>query len=143
WDFGDGSPQDTGYFVQHQYTALGIYTVTLYMEGECTGVIIDQSRTVDVFAVPGATGIAGNDQLMQQIDLYPNPTSDMVNINNKSTASLREIVVYNVLGQVVLKQKAKMPTQTRFSTKGLAGGLYNIRIETSEGAVMKKFEVMR
>ena len=74
WNFGDGSPEAVGYTVQHQYANNGIYTVTLYLEGECTGLIVDKSRTVDVFNALGHNGTGVNTVLAKgAISLYPEP----------------------------------------------------------------------
>lgn len=142
WNFGDGSPEVMGYFVQHTYTTKGIYTVNLYLEGECTGLIIDQSRTVDVFSVHGGeTGI--EEQLVNgDIGLYPNPAKDVITIENRSDGKMKEVVVYNVLGQMILKQKADSGNRHRLHVSGLANGLYTVRLETDKGFINRKFEVL-
>jgi hypothetical protein len=142
WNFGDGSPEEEGYFVQHAYTALGIYTVTLHMVGECTGLIIDISRTVDVFSLPGTTGI-GQVATDGDIILYPNPSQDKITINNHSNDGMMQLIVYNVLGQAVIKQAAQSRTTHEIKVSSLSGGMYTLRIETEKGTVLRKFEVQR
>lgn len=142
WDFGDGSPQADGYFVQHTYTALGIYTVTLFLEGECTGLIIDKSRTVDVFSIyGGGTGIDGRNG-DGDIVLFPNPARDQVSLRNQASGKMKRVMVYNAIGQLVADQKADSPTGHSVYTGGLADGIYTIRIETDKGYVTRKFEVL-
>jgi hypothetical protein len=144
WDFGDGSPEQTGYMVQHQYARNGIYTVTLYLEGECTGLIIKNSRTVDVFNAlgEGGTGI-NNIRFEGDITLYPNPVNNKMMIENRSEANMNRVVVYNTIGQVIIDQKADGAKQHQLHTAGLASGLYSIRIETDKGLFIRKFEVRR
>lgn len=144
WDFGDGSPDQMGYMVQHQYAHNGIYTVTLYLEGECTGLIIKNSRTVDVFNAlgEGGTGI-GNVRFEGDIALYPNPANNKMMVENKSEARMNRVVVYSSLGQVIIDQKADGPKQHQLNTAALASGLYSIRIETDKGMFIQKFEVRR
>lgn len=145
WNFGDGSPEVTGYFVQHTYTTLGIYNVTLHLEGECTGLIIDKARTVDVFSVQGGNGGTSVIDLKNQNDLllYPNPSADWVMIDNKSAHAMKNITAYNVLGQKVYEAKADSSNKHKIDISGLASGVYSVRIETADGSLIRKFEVLR
>lgn len=144
WNFGDGSPEASGYMVQHAYARNGIYTVTLKMEGECTGLIVSKSRTVDVFNAPGegGTGI-NNANFNGNISLYPNPAKEMVWIENKSDAKMNRVTVYNTLGQLIINQKADNTQHHQLNITALASGLYSIRIETDKGMFIQKFEVMK
>ncbi|RYZ36520.1 MAG: T9SS type A sorting domain-containing protein, partial [Sphingobacteriales bacterium] len=144
WNFGDGSPEVTGFMVQHTYTTLGIYTVTLYLEGECTGLIIDNSRTVDVFSVPGggSTGI-GNQLAEGNFTMFPNPARNVINIQNNSQDKLQRLVVYNALGQVMVSEQANNEKSHVLNLEGLANGLYTLRLETDKGYLVRKFEVMK
>jgi len=145
WNFGDGSPEEMGYMVQHQYQRNDIYTVTLYLEGECTGLIINNKRTVDVFNARGeggSTGI-GNIDPAGNIAIYPNPASDRLTIENLSEAHMQRISVYNVLGQVILSEETDSDKRHELRTSGLASGLYTLRIETDKGSYSQKFEIKR
>jgi hypothetical protein len=144
WNFGDGSPEATGYFVQHTYTTVGIYTVTLYLEGECTGLIVDQSRTVDVFSVQGGGGTGIHEQTDDgNFALYPNPANDVITIENKSDDKMKRLVVYNALGQAIINQEADNTRIHKLKLSGLANGIYTLRLETDKGHVIRKFEVLR
>lgn len=142
WDFGDGSPQEDGFFVQHAYTALGIYTVTLYMVGECTGLIVDQSRTVDVFSLPGGTGI-GHVPVEGDIVLYPNPSQDKLIVRNETDEGMKRVIVYNVLGQTIIDQATDSRATHELRVAGLTNGMYTLKIETTKGYLLRKFEVQR
>jgi len=143
WNFGDGTPEVSGYMVQHQYAHNGIYTVTLKMEGECTGLIVAKSRTVDVFNANGeGTGI-GNTKLNGEIALYPNPAKGMLQIDNKSDARMSRVAVYNTLGQLIIDQATDGAKHHQLNISVLASGLYSIRIETDKGIAVQKFEVMK
>jgi hypothetical protein len=146
WNFGDGSPEADGYMVQHAYVHNGIYYVTLFLTGECTGLVIQNTRTVDVFNAPAdsghGTGI-NNTAIGSAINVYPNPTTDLLQIDNKSGAKLNRVVVYTAVGQMLLDQKADNVKHHQLSTAGFVNGLYSIRIETDKGTFVQKFEVMR
>lgn len=71
------------------------------------------------------------------IKVFPNPTDDFVTIND-DYYSIKEVVVYNVVGEVV-----KVSSNTSFSIKELASGVYILKIETKSGnttrvKIMKK-----
>jgi hypothetical protein len=144
WDFGDTTATAMGYMVQHAYRYNGIYTVKLSLEGECTGLIIHDEKTVDVFNAPGddGTGIA-NTALERAISVYPNPAKNLLSIANKSEANMNRIVVYNALGQQVINEPADGAKQHQLYTGALANGLYSIRVETSNGMFIQKFEVIK
>jgi len=144
WNFGDSSAEVMGYMVQHAYRHNGIYTVTLSLEGECTGLIIHDVKTVDVFNAPGdsGTGIA-NTALDGNISIYPNPASNQLRISNKSDAAMNRVVVYNALGQQVINEPANNAKQHQLYTGALANGLYSIKVETDKGMFTQKFEVIR
>lgn len=142
WNFGDGSPLKTGEVVQHRYTANGIYTVDLAVEGECTGLIRHHSRTVDVFDAGGGTGIVVLDD-PDGVILYPNPASKWINIEVKAGLKMKSVVAGNILGQKVYSSETDSGTKHRLSTSGLAAGIYTLKIETDKGILMRKFEVLK
>jgi hypothetical protein len=144
WNFGDGSPEVMGYMVQHTYTVVGIYTVTLYLEGECTGLIVDKSRTVDVFSVGGGGGTGIDERNTDgNFALYPNPASDIITIQNRSSEKMQRIVVYNALGQMIINQGTNNSKTHQLKLDGLANGIYTLRLETDKGYVIRKFEVLK
>jgi|GEM_PF-1115822 len=144
WNFGDGSPEATGYFVQHTYTAKGIYTVSLSMVGECTGLVVNTSRTVDVFSVYGeSTGIGNTSPADGLFSLYPNPAREELMIRNESAEKMQRFKVYNILGQVIMDRAADNNKLLRLELNAMASGMYTIRIETDKGFVIRKFEVQR
>ncbi|MFA6057633.1 MAG: T9SS type A sorting domain-containing protein [Taibaiella sp.] len=141
WNFGDGSPTAVGPVVQHRYANNGIYTVTVILEGECSD-SAGKSRTVDVYDASGGTGI---DQIKdsKELILYPNPARDVVIIENKKNFSMKQVALYNVVGQMISTAKADSPDKHKLNTSGLASGVYTIRIETDKGFVIRKFEIMK
>lgn len=142
WNFGDGSPLKTGEVVQHRYSTNGIYTVDLSVEGECTGLIVHHSRTVDVFDAGGGTGIAVLDG-PDGVILYPNPARDRITIEVKAGLKMKSVIASNILGQKVYSSKTDSSTRHLLSTLGLASGIYTLKIETDKGILTRKFEVLQ
>lgn len=141
WNFGDGTPTVTGNMVQHTYTNNGIYTVTVTLQGDCDD-DAQKTRTVDVFDASGNTGINTVDNNKELI-LYPNPARDVVVIENKKNYRMKQVTLYNVVGQVISSNVADSPDKHKINTTGLASGMYTIRIETDKGMVTRKFEIMK
>lgn len=71
------------------------------------------------------------------IKLYPNPSSDILNIKALVNITQTEIVIYNMLGLPVSKQKSSIPASLDISH--LEAGLYYLAISDQEGTVTRKF----
>jgi len=69
---------------------------------------------------------------------YPNPTKDFINISSSSI--IKEIQVYNTLGQEVYSSKANNK-QKQINVSKFAKGNYIAKIQTDNGDVTKKFIV--
>ena len=66
------------------------------------------------------------------LKLYPNPTTDYISI--ETTARVKNIVFYDILGKLVLET-----TETQYiSTTQFAQGVYLVKIQTDKGEVTKK-----
>lgn len=79
----------------------------------------------------GVNGIA----LENQVAIFPNPASDVVNIKLASNITVDSVVVYDVLGKVVNADYAN--DQLNVST--LSRGVYVINVNTNRGTLTQKF----
>jgi hypothetical protein len=140
WDFGDGTLSTIATIVQHRYLQNGQYTVTVTLQGECSDSVV-YAITVNVYDVisTGIHAITGD----KESQLYPNPARDKIVIENVKGLDLKQIMVYNVIGQQVYNEKADTPMKHKIDIAMLASGMYTARIETSGGTVVRKFEVLR
>ena len=68
-------------------------------------------------------------------NVYPNPAKDIVTI--QSSFKVREIEVYNALGQVVLRKQGNQNIET-IDVSSLQSGTYIVRIKTQRGFANKK-----
>jgi hypothetical protein len=84
----------------------------------------------------GATceALSVNDNVLSQLSIYPNPSSDIININTPSGVEIISTNLYDVLGNIVLKQT----TNNQINVSSLATGIYLLNIETSAGSITKK-----
>ncbi|MDQ7961647.1 T9SS type A sorting domain-containing protein [Flavobacterium lindanitolerans] len=63
--------------------------------------------------------------------LYPNPTEGLINI--KTREAIKNISIYNHLGQLITTQK-----QTQFNLENLASGIYMVRVDFENGQTANK-----
>ena len=127
WDFGDGN-SSTDVYPVHQYSNIGIYTVTLIAYnsfGSDTCVF-----SIDVFW-SGIYEISNS----ENISIYPNPTSDKLTI---ITPEKSEIEIYNIQGQII-KRLNSNDNQTDIDVSGFPSAIYIIRMHTNQGVAVKKF----
>src|SRR5690606_18009530 len=120
WNYGDGSPEDTGFQVTHQYAREGKYTVTAKMYSPCSNASFESySETLD------AIGLSANDlSLSMGMEVYPNPASDNITISIKEGNQIESITIFNVLGQKVATYDLDTNHKANINLQGLASGIY-------------------
>ena len=84
-----------------------------------------------------------NNDLINSIKLYPNPSKDSFNVQLNNTLSCKsvKIVVFSVGGKQVLSKEFKNvtePMDINFADYKLAAGMYMVNIITDKGTVNKK-----
>ena len=80
------------------------------------------------------------DQAEQRLQIYPNPTSGVLNIQGED---MRSIEVYNTVGQCIMVQ-AVNGNVTQVNTESLNSGMYFLRVVATDGTVMNRtFTVAR
>jgi hypothetical protein len=90
---------------------------------------------VDNVKHSSAVGVFENE--LNDIVLFPNPSTNVINISN--TSSDQELMITNIQGQVISSQRLSEGTTT-ISVIDLPKGLYQVTILTKEGNVTKKFQ---
>jgi hypothetical protein len=99
-----------------------------------TGLVENASETVNINSV--ITGIDFN-ALENNVNVYPNPTNGLINIENPSAA---EITVYNMAGSEV----AKMEKNARqIDLSGFPEGIYFLRFNNQNETSMKKVVLIK
>lgn len=76
-------------------------------------------------------------QLAMQV--YPNPTKGLLNIEMKELVRINDIKVYNLLGQVIFEAKGTGGAQQAIGLDHLAEGSYLIKVTTDRGIANAKF----
>lgn len=74
-----------------------------------------------------------NDNVLSQLSVYPNPSSDVININTPSSVEVISTELYDVLGNLVLRGATN-----ELNISSLSTGLYLLNITTTQGSISKK-----
>jgi|GEM_PF-785571 len=136
WDFGDESPVSHALSPTHTYTAAGNYTIKLTMNTAHCGLI---SYETSVHIV-GLNDIIIDDAVL---NIYPNPTHNMLTIEDKGNLAIEDITVMDTWGRVVYKEHPKIAPVHTINVSGYANGFYFIRLKTKQGFVTRKIEVLK
>jgi hypothetical protein len=138
WDFGDNAPLSNQMNPLHDYAASGDYNVTVKVSNGCGDFELSQLINVDL-----PTGVITLKNADADIRIFPNPTNNILTIENKTKdTKMQQVAIFNTLGAMVYKQDINS-TQQQLSVSNFAAGMYSIRILTDKGLMIKKFEVMK
>ena len=77
--------------------------------------------------------ITNTNWLNQEIQIYPNPTSDYINISFPNQIEITTVSIYNALGQLVFDTNKF----ENIYISNLTTGLYYLSINTNKGVVNK------
>ena len=72
----------------------------------------------------------------QNIQIYPNPVNDVVNI--ETDFEMLSVLVVNSKGQVVWSENGIKSNAYQINIANQPSGIFNVRIETEEGWINRK-----
>ena len=111
----------------------GLTTYEIQVVAHCTnGLTSDPSATILVTT----TNVGVNDYDMNSVNVYPNPTSGQLTIDN-SEMMINRVEVYDVYGKL-LNMVEVNDVQTTMNVTNYAAGTYFVRIYTENGMVTKR-----
>ena len=79
-----------------------------------------------------------NENVANEVSIYPNPTSDILNISTNSN-DLSELTVKDITGKIVLKQNFN--NKITINTENYSKGIYLIDVKNNLGTVSEKISV--
>ena len=79
-----------------------------------------------------------NENVINNVSIYPNPTSDVLNISTNSN-DLSELIIKDITGKVVLNQNFN--SKIIINTENYAKGVYIIDVRNNLGIVSEKISI--
>jgi hypothetical protein len=137
WNFGDGSPLETGASPSHTYTTPGIYTVILTSKS-AAGCSETATVVITVQNVTSVRNIAGS----ENVSIVRDAQGVFANYNFAGTTKVK-VNIYNLLGaQVGESQTATVQRAGRLAIKTpeLAKGLYTIEVLFDNKKITRKLD---
>lgn len=120
WSFGDGT-SSTATNSSHIYADTGTYILSLIAYDACT-----RDTLIDTIHVSNPL-LAITPQSRKTVQIYPNPSKDILLIETKENFS--EFVLMDINGKIVIKS----PFQRQISVERLASGLYFLTLKGEKG----------
>ncbi len=126
WDFGDGATS-TDMNPHHQYTTDGQYTITLTVYGLCD--------TVTTTQVYDAVALDNEEILFQELSLYPNPATDVLNLQiPNANTELFQMDILDITGKVLSVHKNVSGSNHSVDVHMLQPGVYQLKITSNNGS---------
>jgi hypothetical protein len=113
------------------------YTVLENPGWQITGGFKD-SADADIDRGPTGTAAACHTAIFQ---IRPNPVSGTITLYLRQPEGVREIVLYDLSGKNLRVFKAPIKTHVQFDTKGLAAGVYLVRVKREKEVFIKRVAV--
>jgi hypothetical protein len=114
-----------------QTTDLG-YVFTGYSKSNDGDLTVNQGDfDFWVVKVGFSTGI--DQALFNNVNVYPNPTSDKIHVNAGTNINIKRLSLCNIIGQTLTSTNENSIDVSKFPQ-----GLYTLKIETDRGIVVKK-----
>jgi beta-glucanase (GH16 family) len=94
---------------------------------------VESRMVIDYVKVYQNTGLSVDEVFANKFEVYPNPTSDYINI--KSDENVDSIALYNSIGQLLLEKKQNTKL---LNVENLKSGLYILKIYSGSVSTIKK-----
>lgn len=124
WTFPSATPSSaTGETATTTWSAAGTYTIILNATRGSEIVAATKDITI-------TTGEGIGDSDLIAIELYPNPTTGLININ---TQGLQQVEVLDVTGRTIVATSSN-----QIDLAGNPSGIYTLRIQTAHGTAIRR-----
>lgn len=96
-------------------------------------------RIVNVLALPGNTVTGMNESaVIFNLNMYPNPSSNVINITTSGTQPISSIEIYNITGKLVRKETGINAIRFTLSKQQLSEGMYFMKVFSGEAESVHK-----
>lgn len=92
------------------------------------------------YAEHGTTSVGQAAATQEQIRIFPNPTTDILNISLPKNVSNPQIIVTDVTGRSMPIAASLASSGYTINTAQLPTGMYLLRVRTAQGGQVLKFE---
>ena len=92
---------------------------------------INSAGSVQVYDLSGI--LSSDTFVLENFNIYPNPTTDILNIELKENLTLEKVFVYDTAGKLV-----KETTEKTINVSAFAKGMYNVQVVTNQGKATRK-----
>ncbi len=124
---------------QNSLVAANDYLVDISMPTKQTGYIIGYNKVYRTTTGGGMTlSVKEASSEMNDIDVYPNPASDVINIRNRSGKEIVGVSLTDVTGKLVKKETGEVKA---INTADLRKGIYLLEISTEENRTTRKIVI--
>ena len=87
---------------------------------------------------PSTTGINSINISKTELSVYPNPFTDVININLTNTSENTSVKVTDQLGRVVFENQTNQPNEVSFNLSSLNAGVYIITVTSGNNHYTRK-----
>ncbi|MCR4964478.1 MAG: choice-of-anchor J domain-containing protein [Bacteroidales bacterium] len=115
-----------------QYAGQNIHVA--FVHNECTDMFMMKLDAVNITAGTGVNDFNNN------VSVYPNPATDVLNVSANS--NIQSVEIMNLMGQTVQSYNAN-DLFTQINISSLSNGMYMVRVNTENGVINHKFTVAR
>lgn len=154
WDFGDGTT-DTGRTSSHSYANFGAYPICLTVSDASLGCLSTFCDTLGLDSNGNVTnksggfvlrildgsfiGLTEEENRLEKITLFPNPTSREIQL--KLPSHLSEAIEYQIIGASgkMMRNGMFSENQKAIQLSDLSNGVYFLRLIYKNESVVKKF----
>ena len=140
WTGRDGSGSGGYVTAMHALDGLaGQASVTLRMLFASDGSVQDNGIAFDNVVIDGEFLGLGDLSLENTIRIFPNPTSDFVNVANNGNIALKNLIITDINGRTLQNvDLTNAGSQTQISLEKFSRGIYFATINSNNGSVVKR-----
>jgi hypothetical protein len=98
---------------------------------------------LDNIRIGNPTTLGLNNLLINEINCYPNPSSDLVSISIPEGVELENVLVYNLMGKEITALKPFIADSYEFSVANWTNGMYMLQVQTNVGVKSMRLIVQK
>jgi hypothetical protein len=146
WQWGDGTTS-TGPYPTHTYATAGMYAVCLSITDAvgctntyCNNYYLQKSTNtmVTINVIPEVTTGVNDGFVDYAVDIFPNPSTGLINISFSDATQDARVDLLNSCGQLILSKEITHAVQTTLDLSNQAKGMYFVKVQTGSGVVVRK-----